>query len=331
MASASNATRVEQCHGCQFAREDREREELGWLEVAHRGGLFIGVGTTLKNGSKSVTGWKGISRDSKWGYGIFVGGMRVTGEDGRQPTLIEAVKSLLRHSGEDGGGGSGGGGSEARADNGGTNGGRGGSAGGSGRAGGGQSAAMADGGAWTERGKKRGNDVLPSQAHEIEKARTNRAKKDAAGCSGGDSPANASWALSMNRQLSYAIYTGAKSVENTTITLKPGWYALHTGNAQEIIASHLPLLANICDLPDESNLPHSAIVAVIRVLQTMDSKDAKPFSPWVDTRFTNANVIDGAVRLNNPVHCSDKVSLHASFLASPTKRPSYCGLMFDLR
>ena len=46
-------------------RKSSDDAELAAYERAHAGGLFIGVGAKLGNGSKSATGWAGISIDKK--------------------------------------------------------------------------------------------------------------------------------------------------------------------------------------------------------------------------------------------------------------------------
>ena len=111
------------------ASSDDDRK-LTALQRAHANGLFIGVGKVLRNGSKSATGWVGISIDREFGFGVFIK-CATTGNQKRAArckTLLEAVRALLDHSGQGEGGGVGGGG--------GGNGGGGGDGGGGGGGGG---------------------------------------------------------------------------------------------------------------------------------------------------------------------------------------------------
>ena len=65
--------------------------------------------------------------------------------------------------------------------------------------------------------------------------------------------------------MSWAILNGDKRVENRHFRMQPGWYALHTGAKTSSDASQLPLIAGVKGMPNEADLPHSAII-VKRVL-----------------------------------------------------------------
>lgn len=108
-------------------------------------------------------------------------------------------------------------------------------------------------------------------------------------------------------QLTHAILSGAKKIENRHFRLTPGWYALHTGASTSSHESQRPLLAALPDMPAEADLPHSAIiVGAIRVSHHLFphecSGDQWAFGPV-------CNVINAVCRLERPVYHKGALSL----------------------
>jgi hypothetical protein len=99
-------------------------------------------------------------------------------------------------------------------------------------------------------------------------------------------------------QLTWAIQQGIKVIENRSITIKPGWIALHTGEKHDSDVSQRPLLASLQGVPSEADLPHSAIVGAVHISHTLTLEQCS-HDRWAFGKF--CNVIDARVRIERPV------------------------------
>ena len=108
-------------------------------------------------------------------------------------------------------------------------------------------------------------------------------------------------------QLSWAILNGDKRVENRHFRMHPGWYALHTGAKTSSDASQLPLIAGVKGMPNEADLPHSAIIGAFKVTHTLTLDQSKPTEPWAFG--PQVNVIGATCRLEQPVPHRGALSL----------------------
>ena len=126
-------------------------------------------------------------------------------------------------------------------------------------------------------------------------------------CTGAAAPGEITHALTLrSAQLTYALLRGPKCIENRDFRMQPGWYALHTGEQTEPLASQRPLLAKMQSLPLEADLPHSAIVGAIRVSHTLTlgqcTADAWAFGPM-------CNVVDASISLDTPIQHTGALSV----------------------
>ena len=107
-------------------------------------------------------------------------------------------------------------------------------------------------------------------------------------------------------QLTLAVLTGIKRVENRHFQMKPGWYAVQTGASTRSHESQYPLLDAIPGMPAEEDLPHSAIVGAVRITHSLSLEQCAgeewAFGPVV-------NVIGAVCRLRAPVPHRGALSL----------------------
>jgi hypothetical protein len=110
-------------------------------------------------------------------------------------------------------------------------------------------------------------------------------------------------------QLTWAILNGNKQVENRHFSMKPGWYALHTGANTSSLPSHESLLASVEGMPGEEELPHSAIVGAVRISHTLTLEQCGSKEPWAFG--PRVNVFDMVCKLAHPVPHKGKLSMWA--------------------
>ena len=107
-------------------------------------------------------------------------------------------------------------------------------------------------------------------------------------------------------QLTLAVLSGIKRVENRHFQMKPGWYAVQTGASTRSHESQYPLLDAIPGMPAEEDLPHSAIVGAVRITHALSLEQCAgeewAFGPVV-------NVIGAVCRLREPVPHRGALSL----------------------
>lgn len=107
-------------------------------------------------------------------------------------------------------------------------------------------------------------------------------------------------------QLSSSILHGHKRVENRQFVMRPGWYALHTGQKMDVHESQLPLLRSIAGLPSEQSLPHSSIVGAIEISHALSQEQCQHVEPWASGPV--GNVIARYCRLQTPVAHAGKLA-----------------------
>ena len=135
-----------------------------------------------------------------------------------------------------------------------------------------------------------------------------REKGDPGGSSPGATPADVSHAFTLRgAQLTYAVLSGAKRVENRHFSMKPGWYALHTGSSTVSHESQYPLMAGVSGMPKEADLPHACIVGAVRISHALSLEQCEPTEPWAFGPVVN--LISAVARLNQPVAHKGALSL----------------------
>ena len=99
-------------------------------------------------------------------------------------------------------------------------------------------------------------------------------------------------------QLTRAILTRDQRVENRHFTMKPGWYALHTGANMSLHESQHALLASLRAMPGEASLPHCAIVGAVQISHALSFDECKGTEPWAFGPV--CNVIQAVATLQQP-------------------------------
>lgn len=100
--------------------------------------------------------------------------------------------------------------------------------------------------------------------------------------------------------ISEAILCGYKKVENRTWSIKPGWYALHTGAGKIEKPTKLVVTQNWppgIPMPNDSDLPRSAIVGLIHIGYSTAMIEPKG---WETGPILN-HIID-TIRLEEPIY-----------------------------
>ena len=100
--------------------------------------------------------------------------------------------------------------------------------------------------------------------------------------------------------ISEAILCGYKKVENRTWSIKPGWYVLHTGAGKIEKPTKLVVTQNWplgIPIPNESDLPRSAIVGLIHIGSSTTMIEPKG---WETGPILN-HIID-VIRLEKPIY-----------------------------
>ena len=128
------------------------------------------------------------------------------------------------------------------------------------------------------------------------------------GPTGAPSPAEVTHGITLRgAQLTRAILTGDKRVENRHFTMKPGWYALHTGAKMSSHESQHALLASLRAMPGEASLPHCAIVGAVQISHALSFDECKGTEPWAFGPV--CNVIQAVATLQRPVAHRGALSL----------------------
>ena len=102
-------------------------------------------------------------------------------------------------------------------------------------------------------------------------------------------------------QLSWAILHQRKTIENRSVRLSPGWFALHTGVGTIAAARAAEIAAQCPDVPTEASLPHGAIVGAFRIDGACKVADCvgAPSEPWALGPV--CNVIGAVCLLPTPI------------------------------
>ena len=80
-----------------------------------------------------------------------------------------------------------------------------------------------------------------------------------------------------------AMLRGYTHVETRSVRLAAGWYYLHIGKKKledTIAAGPALIAATFLDAPEESDLPKSCIIGMIRLGKAVSAVDAAGMHPW---------------------------------------------------